>query len=89
MTHASSDNGNLNIATGKDMRNQRSSGFGGPDWEDRSGRYSADVRSRNWSNEPANSNSPEEIFGEVGLMLVVILGIVLAVNMLLIALHIS
>ena len=71
------------------MRNQRSSGFGGPDLEDRPDRYGADLSSRNWSNEPASSNSPEEVFGEVGLVLVVILGIALAINMLLIALHIS
>jgi hypothetical protein len=71
------------------MRNRRSSGFGGPEQDDVHGRYSAGVGSRNWRYEPANSNSPEEIFGEVGLVLVVILGIVLAVNMLLIALHVS
>lgn len=71
------------------MRDRRSNGFGGPERDDVHGRYSAGLRVRNWRYEPANSNSPEEIFGEVGLVLVVILGIVLAVNMLLIALHVS
>jgi hypothetical protein len=36
-----------------------------------------------------NANSFEEVIGEIGLVLVVILGIVVAVNMVLVALHIS
>ena len=37
----------------------------------------------------ANSNSPDEVLGEVGLVLVIILGIVLAINAALVALHIT
>ncbi|MGD0191337.1 MAG: hypothetical protein ABSD74_11405 [Rhizomicrobium sp.] len=37
----------------------------------------------------AEQNSPEEIFGEIGLVLVVVLGVVLAVNMIVVALHLG
>jgi hypothetical protein len=37
----------------------------------------------------ADPNSAEEVIGEVGLALVVVLGIVLAINMALVALHIT
>ena len=36
-----------------------------------------------------DSNSAEDVIGEVGLALVVVLGIVLAINVALVALHIS
>jgi hypothetical protein len=39
--------------------------------------------------EAVDQNAPEEIFGEVSLFLVVILGIVLAINFALVALHIG
>ena len=35
------------------------------------------------------ANSAEEVIGEIGLVLVVILGIVVAINMVLVALHIG
>ena len=35
------------------------------------------------------SNAPDDVLGEVGLVLVVVLGIVLAINAALVALHIS
>lgn len=37
----------------------------------------------------AISNSPDDVFGEVGLVLVVILGVMLAINAALAALHIA
>jgi hypothetical protein len=37
----------------------------------------------------ANPNSADEVFGEVGLVLVVVLGVVLAINTVLVALHIG
>ena len=42
-----------------------------------------------WDLVVANSNSPDEVFGELGFVLVVVLGFVLAINMMLVALHIS
>jgi hypothetical protein len=39
--------------------------------------------------ETAGHNSAEDVFGEIGLFLVVILGIVVAINFALIALHIA
>jgi len=39
--------------------------------------------------DPRFANSPDEVFGEIGLVLVVVLGIVLAINLLLMALNIS
>jgi hypothetical protein len=74
---------------GNDMRNRRSSGFGGPDRDGLSTRYARDLQPRQWESDIANSNSTEEVFGEVGLVLVIVLGIVLAINMVLVALHIS
>jgi hypothetical protein len=89
MAYASSIGSKSGQPSGGDMRNQRSTGLGDAGWDDPRGRYNAEVGSRNRRYEPANSNSPEEIFGEVGLVLVIVLGIVLAINTLLIALHIS
>jgi hypothetical protein len=34
-------------------------------------------------------NSPEDIFGEIGLVLIVVLGVVLAVNLIVGALHLA
>jgi hypothetical protein len=39
--------------------------------------------------EAVDHNTPEEVFGELGLFLVVILAIVLAINSVLVALHIA
>ena len=37
---------------------------------------------------PTKQNSPEEVLGEVGLVLIAILGIIVAVNLVLAALHV-
>jgi len=71
------------------MRNRRSTGFGGPGWGEVPPRYGRDARSDHSDSAPASSNSPEEVFGEIGLVLVIVLGVVLAINMVLVALHIS
>ena len=52
-------------------------------------RYRRDARQGPTDFVPADPNSPEEVFGELGLVLVVILGIVLAINTVLVALHIN
>jgi hypothetical protein len=36
-----------------------------------------------------SANAPEEVFGEIGLVLVIVLGIVVALNMILVGLHIG
>jgi hypothetical protein len=72
------------------MRN-RSNGFDGdPEWDSglRS-RFDRDFESPNRNSGLADSNSPDEVFGEVGLILVVLLGVILAINMALTALHIA
>jgi hypothetical protein len=74
---------------GIDMRNRRSTGFGGPGWGELSPRYRRNAGEDQSDLVPADSNSPEEIFGEIGLVLVVVLGVVLAINMVLVALHIT
>jgi len=71
------------------MRNRRSTGFGGPGWSEMPPRYRRDARQGLTDFVPAVPNSPEEVFGELGLVLVVILGIVLAINTVLVALHIN
>jgi hypothetical protein len=42
-----------------------------------------------WDLVAANSNAADEVFGELGLILVVVLGVVLAINVMLVALHIG
>ncbi len=48
-----------------------------------------DAGPRDWDKEFTDQNSPEEVFGEIGLVLIVVLGIVLAINVVLVSLHIA
>lgn len=71
------------------MRNRRSTGFGGPGWGELTPRYRSDAQQDQSDSAHSSSNSPEEVFGEIGLVLVIVLGVVLAINMVLVALHVS
>jgi hypothetical protein len=77
------------LSKGIGMSLWRSSDFGGPEWDGLPFSYSREAQSRNLQSEPANSNSSNEVLGEVGLVLVIVLGIVLAINLTLVALHMS
>lgn len=46
-------------------------------------------KSRSGVGSPATGNSADDVLGEIGLVLVVVLGIMVAINMVLIALHIG
>lgn len=50
--------------------------------------FSSSRSDSQWTGEN-NTNSVDEIIGEMGLVLVVVLGIVLAINLLLTSLHIA
>ncbi len=73
------------------MWNQHSGGFGfGSDGEPSFPRRSErGLKERERQIHAANSNSPDDVLGEVSLVLVVILGIVLAINAALVALHVT
>ena len=71
------------------MRNRRANGLGGPAWDDLPPAYRRDAHAADTRIDHTNSNSPEEVFGEIGLVLVIVLGIVLAINMVLVGLHIA
>jgi hypothetical protein len=71
------------------MHNQRVSGIGGPDRSVSARPFGSTVQPRHWRPGASKPNSPEEVLGEVGLVVVVALAIVLAINVGLIALHIA
>jgi hypothetical protein len=73
------------------MRSDHSSGFDRDSECDAVLNSNADHEHKRgeWDLVAVNSNSANEVFGELGLILVVVLGVVLAINMMLVALHVS
>jgi hypothetical protein len=73
------------------MWNQDSGRFGFDPSEEPaiSERSGSETRERARRLAAASSNSPDDVLGEVGLVLVVILGIVLVINAALVALHVA
>lgn len=69
------------------MREDRQPSFHDPEWDGFFPSSRADVGSGE-RDASANPNSPDQVIGEVGLVLVVVLGIVLAINLVLVAFHI-
>jgi hypothetical protein len=65
------------------------SGFGSDGEPSIPRRSERGLKEREWQTPAARSNSPDDVLGEVGLVLVIILGIVLAINAALVALHIA
>jgi len=71
------------------MRNPPVASFGIRDRDGRRVWHVRKLRSRHSDSEIANINSPQRILGEAGWVLMVVLGIVLAINMVLTAVHIG
>jgi hypothetical protein len=75
-------------SAGSDMRNHRLRGIE----QDRDvfvSPFASTARPRHWRPGASKPNSPEEVLGEVGVVVVIVLAIVLAINVGLIALHIA
>lgn len=68
-----------------------SGGFGFGPGEEPSSRRQSDrgLNERERESRAAHSNSPDDVLGEVGLTLVIILGVVLAINAALVVFHIA
>ena len=71
------------------MRHRRQRGCAGPGRDELPPGNAHKPTPREWQFDTANANSPEDVLGEVGLVLVIVLGIVVAINMILIALHVA